>query len=73
MRIHPLAGVVEKLRNADFHLRRLEATTRGYLNSAPAAIYGEADVSDSTRGRLLFKVTSEPPFEIAVIAGDTVA
>jgi hypothetical protein len=71
---HPLTGVIVKLRNADEHLQRLHAATRAYLDSGtkPAGVVAEQDPSDRTRGYLRFKVFSEPPLEIAVIAGDVI-
>ncbi len=70
---HPLAGVVVKLRNADEHMRRLEAATLAYLNGQPnAAIVSERNPNDSTRGLLLLKVIRQPPLEIAAITGDVV-
>lgn len=73
MSLHPLAGVVEKLRNANEHIHRLQDATLLYLNSGPnAAIVSERDASDSTRGRLCFKVLRQPPLKIAAIAGGAV-
>lgn len=73
MLTHPLAGVVEKLRNADENLLRLEAATLLYLNStANAALLAERDAHDSTHGRLRFKVLRQPPLKLAAIAGDVV-
>jgi hypothetical protein len=70
---HPLAGVVEKLRNADDHMHRLERATLLYLNSRTnASILSERDAGDSTRGRLRFKVLHQPPLKLAAIAGDVV-
>jgi hypothetical protein len=70
---HPLAGVVEKLRNADDHLHRLQAETLLYLNSGPnASILGERDANNSGRGCLRFNVIREPPLKLAAIAGDVV-
>jgi hypothetical protein len=41
---HQLAGVVEKLRNADEHLHRLNDATLRYLNATPnAAIISNRD------------------------------
>jgi hypothetical protein len=70
---HPLAGVIEKLRNADAHLHRLYGETLAYLNNGSnAAIWPEQDASDHTRGRLVFRVLRQPPLGIAAIAGDIV-
>ena len=70
---HPLAGVVEKLRNADDHLHRLQAESLTYLNSrANASILSERDADDSTRGRFRFNVIHQPPLKLAAIAGDVV-
>src|SRR5262245_10313641 len=73
MNIHPLAGVVEKLRNADDHLQRLEAATLLYLNSGSnGAVVPQRDISNPTRGRMVFKVVRQPPLKLAAIAGDVV-
>ena len=70
---HPLAGVVEKLWNADDHLHRLETATREYLEGAPiASIRSERDARDRTRGRLRVQVLREPPLKLAAIAGDII-
>jgi hypothetical protein len=71
--LHPLAGVVEKLRNADEHLLRFQAEALAYLNGGPnASILTERDTDDSGRGRLRLKVHREPPLKLAAIAGDVV-
>ena len=73
MTLHPLAGVSEKLRNADDHLHRLQDAALAYLNSGPnASIIGEHDPDDSTRGVFRFNVLTEPPLKLAAIAGDAV-
>src|SRR5688572_9464125 len=70
---HPLAGVVEKLRNADENMHRLETASLLYLNSGPnASILSERDADDSTRGRMRFNVIRQPPLKLAAIAGDVV-
>ncbi len=70
---HPLAGVVTKLRNADDHLRRLEAESLAYLNSGShAALLAESDPNNSGRSWLRFKVRQQPPLKFAAIAGDVV-
>lgn len=77
MSVHPLAGVVVKLRNADHHLQRLYDATGAYLKggpkpSGPAGIVAEHYPRDSTRGLLRFKVLREPPLEVAAMAGDVI-
>lgn len=71
--MHPLAGVIEKLRNADVHLQRLYTESLLYLNGPPGAtIFPQVDPSNPGQGRLIFKVTREPPLKLGVIAGDVV-
>jgi len=70
---HPLAGVVEKLRNADEHFQRLEATLLEYLGGTlKGTVRSEFDPNDSTRGLLRFMVLQQPPLKVAAIVGDVV-
>lgn len=71
MSVHPLSGVIEKLRNADFHLRRLESEVRLYMNGQNAVIETERD-PNSGKGYFRLKVRRQPPLKIAAIAGDIV-
>lgn len=70
---HPLAGVIEKLRNADEHLHRLHAAAQGYLEGElKGTIQSEYDPDDATRGHLRFIVLQQPPLRLATIVGDVV-
>ena len=70
---HPLAGVIHKLRNADFHMHRLKAAILPYLDDGSnVTIIPEADADNSGRGRFRFKVIRHPPLEFSAIAGDAI-
>jgi hypothetical protein len=70
---HPIAGVLEKLRNSDHHMRRLQAAILPYLDDrSNVAIVVERDTGDSGRGTFRFKVVRHPPLEFSVIAGDVI-
>lgn len=66
--VHPLAGVVAKLRRSDVHLVSLYRKVEAYVDSAPYGLVAQRD-SDGN-GLFVFRVTREPPLEFATLVGD---
>jgi hypothetical protein len=69
--LHPLAGVVTKLRQADVHLVTLYNEFARYINSSPYRLQTKSDTGDGKPG-VVFEVTKEPPIYLAAIVGDVV-
>jgi len=71
MALHPLAGVISKLRRADEHLVVLYNEIRRYMNDSPYGLAGHRDTGDGKPG-FTFHFTKQPPLYLSVIIGDIV-
>lgn len=69
--LHPLAGVIEKLRRADEHLITLYNETVRYVDERPHALFMYRDTGDGKPG-FVFRILKEPPLHLSVVIGDIV-
>lgn len=67
--MHPLAGVIEKLRRADVHIISLYREIRSYTDTCPYTVAAHRDLGDSKAG-FTFHITKEPPLFLSTIVGD---
>ncbi len=66
--MHPLAGVIVKLRRADEHLIILYHEVAKYLQGSPIALESTHDANGD--GLFILRVRSEPPLRFAALVGD---
>lgn len=69
--MHPLAGVIAKVRRADAHLILLYNEVRKYLESAPHVMDTKRDAQNGD-GLFILRLTREPPLDFSTIIGDVV-
>ena len=71
MGLHPLAGVIEKLRRSDEHIVTLYNAIVEYLNDSPYRFGVHRDLGNGKAG-FTFDLVKEPPLRLATIVGDAV-